>query len=84
VDDIILTTMNLLDSIKAKATAGELALIEKVEAAVKTDANTEAFRKTLEFIHKNPPEIHRSGGGFDIRTVITQEWADKLSKCLSS
>lgn len=74
--------MNLTE-LKGKATAGELALIEKTEALVAPDVRAGLLKKAVEFLSGNPPDIElRGGSGFD-RPRVSQEWFERFRNSLS-
>lgn len=67
-----------LDELKAKATAGELALIEKTEALVADEKKTEVRRKALVFLRGNPPDTDMGG------RRISELWLDRFAAAISA
>ena len=71
-----------LNSLKQKATAGELCLINQVEKCLKEEAKAKTLSKAIEFIRNNMPpsreEIEMRG-----REVFAR-WFEKFSDYISS
>lgn len=70
-----------LQELKSRATAAELALIEKVEGMLVKEATDAAIAKMVDFMVKNPPDIMRGPDTFS-RPIISPSWFDGLKSHL--
>jgi hypothetical protein len=71
-----------IQQLKDRATAAELALIEKVEGMLVEETKAATITKLVDFMVKNPPDIERRPESFGMPT-IGRAWFERLKSHFS-